>query len=225
MKTTFILISAVIVVGGLMFWVNRHSDNANRPETMDVNRASRPSRTHATSATEANRQSITPPGITIPKIIPDPATRVVIHTASDFSWGEFSNAVINTNHHLTLATIENVAPSANRLVGTFVSGRNLGHQSFNSIRISYKAAVPATSSLGLEIRFMNAHEEWSEWQELNTKDLDQPVAVDGLAAGWQYRLTFSATSSDASPEVESVTVTSENTTLAAAAVTQSEKRN
>jgi hypothetical protein len=151
---------------------------------------------------------------TAPRLIPVSAVQTIVQSGQEFNWGEFSNTVVKT--HLQLAPNATKEPSqdGSKISGTYLSRRHLGHQAFDTISIGYSAIVPPESSLKFEIRIMTANNEWSAWQELSPDEFDQPIPMDGLAAGWQYQITFFAPSIDATPEVQRVTITTRNGTPA-----------
>lgn len=151
------------------------------------------------------------PEMNAAKAVPVAAVENVTQAGTDFNWGEFDRTVLRKDLQLAAGALENEADQAGTTrTGTYVSSRHQGHPAFDTISIGYTAVLPEGSTLQLEISLMNAQAEWSPWMEVSMEDLHQPLAVDAVAAGWQYRLTFSAPSVDASPRVQSVKITTRN---------------
>jgi hypothetical protein len=147
------------------------------------------------------------------KAEPRPATEIVTHaTRADFSIGQFDHTIARRTLHLDGA---GKAAGSPLITGSYTSGEEMSHRSFDRITFNYRATVPVGSSLKFEAHTVSPDGQWSNWREIFPKDLIRPIEVEASAAGWQYRFTLFASSVARSPEVESVVVVTERKNAAA----------
>jgi hypothetical protein len=174
------------------------------PQTVHGNNAS----IHS-EAPEVLETGSTNADFTKPRILPVPSIQTVTHSGSDFAWGECSNTVAKGHVQLSAAAFAGAVQDGSLVSGTYLSARHLGHRSFDTITVGREGEFPSGSALKFEIRMLDKNNEWSGWQEINPDAFDKPFAVEELASGWQYQVTFCALSPEASPRLYSVTITTQ----------------
>jgi len=133
-----------------------------------------------------------------------PTVTTVGISGTQFYNGTMSNIVLDHNVlHLGNDTTPTTFNSGYLLFGVYTSGEISARKPFQSLSFNYQGVVSPKSALTCAVR-TEAGGVWSTWQEISSAQLGKPLAVDGSATAWQYRMSFFANSVETSPVVGSV---------------------
>ncbi len=135
-----------------------------------------------------------------------PTTTTVAISGSQFYNGIMDNVVLEGGVlRLGTDTTPTTFNSGYQLFGIYTSGENNAHNAFQSFSFNYQGVVLPVNAVTCAVR-TKVGGVWSIWRELAATELGKPVAVDGSATAWQYRISFFANTRETSPLISRVVV-------------------
>ncbi len=139
-------------------------------------------------------------------IVPSGATGdVVIQAGRAFAGGLPVNVVVGGDIRLGGSTA--IAPPNPRYTffGTYTSAPMRAAHPFQALRMDVQATVPADGQVVGALRTARLAGPWSAWRDVEAST--HLLALEAPAERWQYRLSLSATTTQGSPRVRQVAVT------------------